>query len=121
MHAPDAWLPNLMNPGGRMTRRAFALILAVAGIAGAPAILHLWHGGLRLPVPEQVVLIQAALAATMLVMALVQRLRDIGVPGGLALTALLPGAGLLVLVLALVWPGRRGPTRYGLDPRGWIL
>lgn len=64
----------------------------------APAMLHLLHGGLRLPVPEQMGLIQAALAATML-----------------------PGAGPLVVSLALLWPGRRGPTRHGLDPRGWII
>lgn len=121
MHALDAWLPNLMTPGGRMTRRAFALILGVAGLAGAPAALHLLHGGLRLPVPEEMVLIQAALAATILIMALVKRLRDVGLPGGLALTALLPGVGALVVLLALCWPGRRGPTRYGLDPRGWMI
>lgn len=121
MHAPGAWLPNLLDPTGRMTRRAFALILGVAGPAGAPAMLHLWHGGLRLPVPEQLLLVQAALAATMLAVALMKRLRDIGLPGGVALTALVPGLGVLVVLLALVWPGRRGPTRYGLDPRGWII
>ncbi|WP_158275513.1 DUF805 domain-containing protein [Maritimibacter sp. 55A14] len=103
------WLGRLLRLDGRRERQSFVLLslaflLIVLPLAAATDDAA---GFLAVALPGSV----------LMVLALAQRCRDLGLPGHASLLVLLPGVGIGVWTALAVAPGTPGPNCHGPDPR----
>jgi len=104
----------LLTLSGRRSRRSYVMVMlwclafSAAFLYAAAVEQESWVWDLYVAI--------AIVLFVLHMIALAQRLRDVGMAGAFALLTVTPFIGMFVILLFAFRPGHRGPNKYGRDP-----